>query len=54
VSKDVLQDKDWVICMAKHHQEVVKSWGYESVLFNLVAYDRNKDVMDEAEYAVKY
>lgn len=54
VSQDVLQDKDWVICMAKHHQEVIKSFGYEWVLFNLVAYDHNKDVMDEAEYAIKY
>ncbi len=54
VSENILQDKDWVICMAKHHQEVIRSLGYEWVLFNMVAYDRNKDVMDEAEYAIKY
>ncbi|MCF7834857.1 hypothetical protein K9M48_02260 [Candidatus Gracilibacteria bacterium] len=54
VSNEVLKDKDFVICMAKHHQEVIKSLGYESVLFNFIAYGKNKDVMDEAEYEQKY
>lgn len=51
---EILKDQDFIICMAKHHQEVIKSLWYESVLFNFVAYNKKADVLDEAEYEEKY
>ncbi|MFZ2151147.1 MAG: hypothetical protein WAZ12_05170 [Candidatus Absconditicoccaceae bacterium] len=50
----ILKDQDFIICMAKHHQEVIKSLGYESILFNFVAYSKKEDVLDEAEYEEKH
>jgi adenylate cyclase len=54
LDENVLKDKDFVIVMAKHHLEMVRSLGYEWVLFNLVAYGKNKDLMDDTEYTCKY
>lgn len=50
ISDTILQDQDFIICMAKHHQKTVKSLWYESILFNFVAYNKNEDVLDDAEY----
>lgn len=54
LTEAVLKDKDFVICMAQHHLDKVKELWYEWVLFNFVAYWKNEDLMDEAEYATKY
>lgn len=54
ITNDVLKDKDFIICMAKHHQEAIKALWYESVLFNFVAYGQKKDVLDEWEYEQAY
>lgn len=40
--------------MAQHHIDRVRELWHESVLFNFVAYWKNKDLMDEAEYQEKY
>jgi len=54
LSEAILKDKDFIICMAKHHLNVVKSFWYCWVLFNFVAYGKKKDVMDDTEYQEKY
>ncbi len=51
---EILKDQDFIICMAKHHKETIKSFWYESVLFNFIAYGKNIDVMDDTEYWNKY
>jgi len=54
VTREVLADKDIVICMSEHHRTVVRALWYDAVLFNEIAYDKTEDLMDDAEYQEKY
>lgn len=54
LTSEVLEDKDFVICMAQHHLDRVRELLYEWMLFNFLAYGKKDDVMDEAEYEEKH
>jgi hypothetical protein len=40
--------------MTKQHQQILKEKGIKSILFNKIAYNKNKDLLDEAEYREKF
>ena len=50
VTKEILEDKDVIICFSKRHQNYVKELGFDSVLFNELAYNKKEDLMDDGEY----
>ena len=54
LSKEVLADKDVVICMSECHRAVVRELGYDAVLFNEITYNKTEDLMDDTEFGNKY
>lgn len=54
ITKEICKDKDLIICMTTWHQEYVKKLGFDSVLFNEIAYNKKENLLDEAEYGEKY
>ncbi len=50
ITTELLAEQDLIICMAQHHRESVKDLGFESILFNEIAYDKTEDLLDDGEY----
>ena len=50
---DIVDDADVIICMAKHHQMILKKqFGTDSFLYNELACATHDDVQDEAEAGI--
>jgi diadenosine tetraphosphate (Ap4A) HIT family hydrolase/protein-tyrosine-phosphatase len=50
LSKNMLSDSDLVVCMSKNHQEYIKKFfGFDTVLFNELAFGKNTSILDLGE-----
>ncbi len=54
INKEILEQQDIIICMAEHHKKAINELGFDAILFNEIAFNKNEDVMDEAEFYEKY
>ncbi len=52
VNKELLLKQDLIICMTKVHQDFIKELGFDSLLFNEVAYGKKEDLLDEHEFGL--
>lgn len=52
ITKKKLEKQDLIICMTKSHQEFVKNLGFDSELYNVVAYNKKEDLLDEHEFGL--
>jgi protein-tyrosine-phosphatase len=54
VTKEILKDKEFIICMTKQHMNYIINLGFNPILFNKIAYNNDEDLLDDCEYASKY
>jgi len=54
ISKEILKDQTIIICMAEHHRQTIRELWFDAVLFNEIAYNTRKNVLDDTEYMNQY
>jgi protein-tyrosine phosphatase len=54
VTKEVLIDKNLIICMTKQHMDYIINLGFSPILFNNIAYGNDEDLLDDCEYVSKF
>lgn len=54
VDKEILKDKNFIICFTQRHMDYITDLGFKPILFNKIAYDIEDDLMDDIEYASKF
>ena len=54
ITKKKLEKQDLIICMTKSHRDSIRDLGFDSILYNELAYNKKEDILDDAEYEQKY
>jgi len=54
IEPNILAQQDLIICMTEHHRQSVRALWFDAVLFNEIAYNKTKDLLDDTEYANQY
>lgn len=50
VSKEILEQQDLIICMGNNHKQIIENMGFDCILFNKLAYNKDTDVPDIEEF----